>query len=49
MVDGGGQLVHLPLDVVGDALRELLQVPLVLQDGGHHLKVVSVFEQQTPN
>ena len=37
LVDGRGQLVDLPHDVVGHALRVLGQVLLVLHDGGNHL------------
>ena len=38
LVDRGGQLVDLPHDVVGHALRVLGQVLLVLHDGGNHLE-----------
>ena len=38
LVDRGGELVHLPLDVVGHTLRELGQVSFVFQNWRHHLK-----------
>ena len=38
LVDRGGELVHLPFDVVGHTLRKLGQVSFVLQNWRHHLK-----------
>ena len=38
LVYRGGELVHLPLDVVGHTLRKLGQVSFVLQNWRHHLK-----------